>query len=188
MLFCRGKAEDLDRFGHAPEAPCDLAGVLEPGFVNVGDDPDVSALEIAGERGGPFSGPTWRGSRGKEPARGRVERRSHLKGGLCVFFAFDDYDRMALADGLQHFGKEVGNALDAFDRPRPAALRIGPALPEPLRIEAHDLVEEGPLRVVVVVGGRQAARTSGFRCGSGEGLVWCGGRLGGSALFRSGLL
>src|SRR5436190_23464326 len=67
-----------------------------------------------------------------------------------IFFALADKDQYAGIGGDQR-GKAIEDAIDTFEIVDPSAVTIGPALPEPLGVEPHDLIEQLTLAIVVVV-------------------------------------
>src|SRR5207249_2692764 len=78
----------------------------------------------------------------------------HLAGvleGVDVLLALDDINHVAVGDGTAHFREVVQHPAGVVQLPDPTVVTVGSALPEVLRVEPDDLVQELAVLVDVVV-------------------------------------
>jgi hypothetical protein len=122
-----------------------LRGVSPSGGIVVRQDDDRPAPQRLVILRAPLAGPA------------PVARRNSAFGAqpFHVLFAFrDEYHRVRV--GRQQFRQTVRHTPHAVQVPQPAAVAVGPALGESLRLVADGLVKQRAVRVAVIVGRHDA--------------------------------
>jgi hypothetical protein len=125
--------------GDALQRPGHRLGVPDASVVVIRQDDDVSAAQVLGELRPPLAG-AHRVAGGRQAVG---TQRAHV---LLPFHHEDD------AGGMEQLGQAVRHAADAVEAIDPTPLPVRAALAEVLRVVAHDLEQQCPLLVAVVVG------------------------------------
>jgi hypothetical protein len=97
--------------------------------------------------------------------KGKEDNYEDLRGLLNVLLALDYEDWLPGPDRCEYLGQTVWHMPDAFNCPTPVACAVGSALPEILRLEPHDLVQERAALIGVVVGRDDLVLTVRFALG-----------------------